>query len=153
MKVLVAVEDRAGMQAITSRLIAQMQPATTEVCLLHVVEPFPIAMAEQLGSKEQPDFVTARAEQKRGASALLEHAVAALHDAGFSHVSFVVEEGDVPDSILDEAARWECDLIIIGADHRTGLKRLLHGSVSDTIAHRAPCAVEIVPVSPDPSKS
>jgi nucleotide-binding universal stress UspA family protein len=146
MKVLAAVEDAAGLDAITSKAIAQLKPAGTEVRLLHVVDPFPVAVAERLGSKEHPDFEAARDEQRRDAIALLENAAAVLRRAGFD-VSFSLEEGDVPGTIVEQADGWPADLIMIGSHGRGGLSRLLRGSVSDTVAHRAKCPVEIVPIS------
>jgi len=150
MKVLAAVEDSVGLDTIVARLIEQMKPEATEVRVLHVVDPFPVALAERLGSRERPDFEAARARQEAESTALLDAAAAALRTAGFS-VSFSIAEGDVRTTILDEAQVWGADLIVIGTHGHGGLHRLLHRSVSDAVAHGASCAVEIVPVSTDQS--
>jgi nucleotide-binding universal stress UspA family protein len=146
MKVLAAVDDAASLQAIAASVIAQLKSAGTEVRLVHVIESFPVAMAERLGSREHPDFVAAREEQRRSAIALVEHATAVLRNAGFE-VSVALEEGDVPSTIVEQAHDWPADLIMIGTHHRTGLSRFLHGSVADAVAHQAECPVEIVPIS------
>jgi nucleotide-binding universal stress UspA family protein len=52
--------------------------------------------------------------------------------------------GRAPDVILDEAERWNADLIVLGSHGYRGLKRFLLGSVSQAVATHAPCSVEIV---------
>jgi nucleotide-binding universal stress UspA family protein len=48
--------------------------------------------------------------------------------------------------ILDTAAKWHADLIVIGSHGRKGLDRFLLGSVSEAVARHAPCSVQIVRV-------
>jgi nucleotide-binding universal stress UspA family protein len=52
--------------------------------------------------------------------------------------------GRAPDVILDEAEKWNADLIVLGSHGYRGLKRFLLGSVSQAVATHAPCSVEIV---------
>jgi nucleotide-binding universal stress UspA family protein len=46
--------------------------------------------------------------------------------------------------ILERAARWPADLIVVGTHGRTGLARLLPGSVSQKILHAAACSIRVV---------
>jgi len=56
-------------------------------------------------------------------------------------VEHITEEGDPVTAILDVAQERDCDLIVIGSHGRTGLGRLLMGSVAEQIVRRAACAV------------
>ena len=66
-----------------------------------------------------------------------------LENAGFN-VTTAVVEGDPRTALIDGASQWHADLIMVGSHGRTGLNRLLMGSVSDAVASHAPCSVQIV---------
>ncbi len=46
--------------------------------------------------------------------------------------------------ILDEAAEWGADLIVLGSHGHRGVERFLLGSVSESVALHAYCSVEVV---------
>lgn len=52
-----------------------------------------------------------------------------------------VAEGEPPDEILGLAQALKCDLIVMGTHGRTGLSRLLTGSVAEEVLRKAPCPV------------
>jgi len=72
--------------------------------------------------------------------AVLERAV---EQAGGSPRTISVE-GDPADKILDVAEAEGVDLIVIGNKGMTGARRLLLGSVPNSVSHHAPCNVLIV---------
>src|ERR1019366_9142858 len=107
------------------------------------VEPFPERLAKRRGSRQSPDFVAARVEQRKLAEELLSRGTEKLRSAGFK-VTSSVEEGDARDAILNHSETWRADLIMVGSHGRTGLDRFLMGSVSEAVARHARCSVEIV---------
>jgi nucleotide-binding universal stress UspA family protein len=52
--------------------------------------------------------------------------------------------GDVAAEILRTAREKDCDLIVMGTHGRTGLRRLLMGSVAERVMRQAPCPVVTV---------
>jgi nucleotide-binding universal stress UspA family protein len=52
-----------------------------------------------------------------------------------------IEEGDPVSAILRKAEGTDCDLIVMGTHGRTGVGRLLMGSVAEQVLRRAPCPV------------
>ncbi|HNB70311.1 MAG TPA: universal stress protein [Acidobacteriota bacterium] len=46
--------------------------------------------------------------------------------------------------MLEEAANWNADIVVVGTRGWSGIDRIRLGSVSDAIAIHAPCSVEIV---------
>jgi nucleotide-binding universal stress UspA family protein len=53
----------------------------------------------------------------------------------------VLKQGDAATEILRTAKDISCDLIVIGSHGRTGLARLLMGSVAEAVARKAGCLV------------
>lgn len=58
----------------------------------------------------------------------------------------VVHRGEEPfQDIVNDAAKNQVDMIIIGTHGRTGLKRLMMGSVTAKVIGHAPCKVLVIP--------
>lgn len=57
----------------------------------------------------------------------------------------IAEPGDTPATIVDQALSLGTDLIVMGTHGRRGFKRLLLGSVTETVLREAPCPVLTVP--------
>lgn len=53
--------------------------------------------------------------------------------------------GNVRDEILNTAAEWTADLIIIGSNGRTGFEHFISGSVSESVIRKASCPVLVIP--------
>jgi nucleotide-binding universal stress UspA family protein len=54
-----------------------------------------------------------------------------------------VVEGIASAEIVREARERPCELIVIGSHGRTGIGRVLMGSVAEEVARKAPCPVLI----------
>jgi nucleotide-binding universal stress UspA family protein len=76
-------------------------------------------------------------------------ALEALKNDRFADIEGVeidtVEHGSAPLAIVDYAAKHGVDLIVIGTHGRTGMGRLLIGSVAEKVVRHATCAVLVVP--------
>src|SRR6266508_5432072 len=53
----------------------------------------------------------------------------------------LVSFGSAASVIIEKADEWLSDLIIAGSHGRTGVRRACFGSVSQRLAHEAPCSV------------
>jgi len=79
----------------------------------------------------------------------VERAAENLRASGFKVKTGVVE-AEVRTGILDLAAEWQADLIVLGSHGRRGLSRFMLGSVAESLARHARCSVLIVRTPPDP---
>jgi len=66
-----------------------------------------------------------------------------LRDAGLPAESRVVK-GDPRDALVDTARSLHADLVVVGSHGRTGLAKLVLGSVAAHVVTHAPCSVLVV---------
>jgi len=64
-----------------------------------------------------------------------------------------IVEGEAAEQILKVAEQSKCDLIILGTHGRTGLTRLLTGSVAEHVLRKANCPVLTVKAPNNPAKA
>lgn len=81
------------------------------------------------GRKDHEAYLNTRAHQ--------------LREEGCCVTIAVLPPGPPADRILEEVKRERADLIVMGSHGRTGLSRMLLGSVAEKLARQAPCPVMI----------
>lgn len=75
----------------------------------------------------------------------LEAASAKAKQAGLSDVQFLILHGrDIAGNIVKYASDHGCDHIVVGSRGRTGLTRVLLGSIAEQIVREAACPVTVV---------
>lgn len=113
-----------------------------ELIILHVVAPPSTFYGEGL----VPEGPGSDLEEAR---ASLREVVPAGFEVRFRHQ---IEQGDAVAEIVRVARETGCDLIVMGTQGRTGLDRLLLGSVAEGVLRQAACPVFPVRV-PFPTRS
>ena len=141
MKVLLAIDNSKFSEAATQSLIAQVRPNQTEVRVLHVIEVYPLHSAGKLLA---PELAVASEEHRHQADALVARIAKVLLDAGFDRVTTAVGQGDPKVVVLDTAAEWNADLIVLGSHGEKDWTRFLMGSVSEAVVRHAACSVQVV---------
>ncbi|MFZ5483141.1 MAG: universal stress protein [Pseudomonadota bacterium] len=82
-------------------------------------------------------------ERRAQAQAAIDAVIVDMANAGVS-VNGHLAEGRPDKAILDSAKRDQADLIVMGSHGRTGLDKVLMGSVSEKVLNQAECAVLVV---------
>lgn len=82
-------------------------------------------------------------ERKAEAKASVDRKVAAMRAAGIQSTG-VIAEGRPDDVVIETTAKEDADLIVVGSRGRTGLMRLVLGSISERILGQAQCPVMVV---------
>lgn len=109
----------------------------SKVYLLNVVEPR--AMAADMAL----NYIPVEEELEKAAEEDLQPILRQVLDAGITAQAEVMI-GNPADVILQQAADWDVNLLIMGSHGKTGLSRLLMGSVAEAVVRRAACPVLIV---------
>ena len=145
MRILLAI-DGSECSAVATRAVAAQFRHDADVHVIHAVNwdvLVPISLQFDRGSEVAHAYQALKDRTAREAEALVAGAARELERAGFS-ASTIVQEGEPRQVILRYAATWHAHLIVVGSHGKTGLDRLLLGSVSEHVARHAICSVEIV---------
>jgi len=138
MRILMAIDDSKFSGDMLRAIVTQFRMENTEVRVLHVLQPIAPA-PPQMAAGYAPELEA----QKKPACELVERIAKEISSAGFK-VNTAVEVGDVRETIIDSAAAWKADLIVVGSHGQRGIQRFLLGSVAEFVARHAKCSVEIV---------
>ena len=128
-RILLAYNGSELSRAALDALIEQHRTQNAEIEVLYAV---PVHVWDGEGSQAQE---------------LVEEAARVLRLAGFK-VRTCVLKGAISDAIVDAAAEWGADLVVLGWHGRTALERFWSGSTADAITHQVGCSVELVRARP-----
>ncbi len=146
MKIVLAIDGSKFSEAAAQAVITQGKPDSTEIQVLHVVEPPSLLVAREMGGYDRALDAVWEQETKQ-AQALVTKVADGLRSKGLK-VTTTVEQGEPKSKIIEAASKWHADLIVVGSHGRKGLEHFLLGSVSDAVARHAGCSVEIVRIPP-----
>ena len=135
-RVLVALDGSASSEAVLRFLLEIAGPLDMTVLLLRVLEPIPPSVIETTRQMVLEDVEGRR----RDAEEYLAPIAAALRAKGVT-VSWQVRRGRPAEEILAAARDSHVDLIAMATHGRTGVGRLLFGSVAESVLRHAPVPV------------
>jgi nucleotide-binding universal stress UspA family protein len=136
MKILLAIDSSALSEMVVTELESRLWPPKTEVRVLTVIDLF--ALTSSVGYLEP--FIKG---ENDAAKAFVHAAAERLTRGGFMATGIVVE-GYPGTSIVEEADRWDADLVMVGSHGHSGFVRFLLGSIAKAVVQNAACSVEIV---------
>ena len=141
MKVLIAVDDSAYSRAAMDWVERVSWPADTVFLVVSAARPVmaAYALADAGGSfsgslfedeTKRHEEIAARYERK-------------VKECGYPSAA-IVEQGDPRDVIVRLAKERGADLIVVGSHGRSGISKLILGSVANHVVTHAPCSVMVV---------
>lgn len=142
MKILLAVDGSSPSQAAIDAVAHRPWPAATTVRILSVIQPYTPPATEFVLAGATLEEI--RERQTTEADGLTKHAGEQIAASGRLSAETAIREGDPRTAIVDAADEWQADLIVVGSHGRTGLKRLMLGSVAQSVVAHAHCSVEVV---------
>jgi len=144
MKILIGVDGSPYSDAALEEVSRRSWPKGSEVLLVHAFE-LPLAVTPEVWALP-PDYY-GRLDRvcRESADAIVNAAADKLAGLGDAlKVTSRTVPGPPKAVILDEAAAWKPDLIVVGSHGYPTWERLLLGSVSQAVVSHAKCSVEVV---------
>lgn len=143
MKILVAVDlDELAVEILANACAIGKVVGAGIVDAIHV-ESVPLRYAQV--SAGPGSTATVEDRELELARKRLEAVLDAGRDRLPIPVRTVVKSGDPAELILAEAHRGKFDLVVLGTHRRTGVSRMLMGSIAEEVVRHSPCPVLVVP--------
>ena len=127
--------------AVLAQAVAMSERLGARLWLIHVAAPEPEFVGYEAGPQTVRDQ---RANELREEHRTLQHRADELRARGLDVTALLIQ-GHPIEKIVEEANRLGVGMIVMGSHGRSGLARLVLGSVSEGVMRRAPCPVLIVP--------
>jgi nucleotide-binding universal stress UspA family protein len=137
-RILVPVDGSEVAEKAAQKALALAKSLDTKVVVMHVINIDLYAYQTEL---VYPTEIPLQELFQKEGHAYLDEIVTLGEEMGVT-VSEKLVEGHPAEEIIQEA--HEDDLIVMGSKGRTGLDRLLLGSVAENVARHASCPVMIV---------
>jgi nucleotide-binding universal stress UspA family protein len=142
--VLIPIDDSIYSEVALRWLVNFQWPPQTRFVLATVVEAIPGYFADS-----SPAEAAAMVDEHR---TVLEHAQQTLNTRAkqlsellnTNNVFIEIGAGNAIESIIKLGSDYYADLIVMGSHGRTGIKKLILGSVSQAVSQNAPCSIAIV---------
>jgi nucleotide-binding universal stress UspA family protein len=142
-RILVATDGSEFSKSAVCFVAKYGWPKSTQVRVIAFPEPFmPLGEFPNFELKEIEDLNTVAIKE---AQRYAEESAAVLRDAGVEVITDtpLPRESDARE-IVNEARRWNADIVVVGSHGRRGFDRLTLGSVSEHVALHAHCSVQVI---------
>ena len=141
MRILLAFDGSSPSQEAVDEIARRPWPRATSIRIISVVIPYVPGAAEFVPGATTP--LSVAEDHEREARETAARAADRLAGLG-APVEIVARQGDPATTIVEEAREWNADLIVVGSHGRTGLAKLLVGSVASHVVTHSPCTVVVV---------
>lgn len=144
------IESESTMVASTSIMALQLAAGVAadggSLCLVHATPSYEAARVYTGGAGlgiGTAELAEVHANARTASMTILQRLVD--RHAANVQCSFVVRPGAALQVILEEATKFDADLIVIPASARSRVARFFLGSTADRVIREAPCPVLVVP--------
>jgi nucleotide-binding universal stress UspA family protein len=152
-RILIGVDDSKVADNAMQQGFELAHQFKAEVALVHIVEPIvstPMNDTSMMGTL-MPSMGSSGVADVEIINSQQEYSKKLLNDITEKYGDGLVithfnELGSTQETIIDCAAQFNADLIVIGTHSRTGFDRFLMGSVAEYVVRHSPVAVLVVPL-------
>lgn len=139
-RILLATDGSAASEHAATLAVSLARTHGASLTALYVVDPYPYLGIGEVNPMGFDAYMSAARDHAAQAHARVE----ALCREGGAPVPVevrLVEDVTVVDGILETARQAQCDVIVIGSHGRTGISRLVLGSVASKVVAQSPVPV------------
>ncbi len=139
-RILLATDGSAASEHAAGLALGLARQNGAGVVALFVVDPYPFLGVGEVNPMGFDAYMSAAREQAAQAHAQ----VLTLAGEGGAQVpvtTLLIEDAAVLEGVLETVKQQQCDLVVVGSHGRTGLSRLMLGSVAAKVVAQCPVPV------------
>jgi len=145
-RILVAIDGSPTSEHALRQAIGLAKGLSSALRIVHIVDMGVLPAGAELAV----DMESVMKARRAAGDTVLKGAQDACRAAGVEAETRLIETGTpaqrVANLIADEAKSWRAELVVTGTHGRTGVARMLVGSVAEGIARVSPAPVLLVPM-------
>jgi nucleotide-binding universal stress UspA family protein len=144
-RIFVAIDNSSTAQKALDEAIQLSAKLGADLCIGTALDEAPVTQ-HGMGLGSYIDVDRVKLEMRDTGNALLDLAVAKAKEAGCDPDRILIESDQkrLSDMIIEAAAQWNADLIVMGTHGRRGFERLLVGSVAEHMIRAATTTLLLV---------
>lgn len=144
-RIFVAIDNSSTAQKALDEAIHLAVKLDAGLCIGTALDEAPVTQ-HGMGLGSYIDVDRVKQEMRDAGNALLDKAAAQAKAAGGDPYRILIESDKkrLSDMIIDAAAQWDADLIVMGTHGRRGFERLLVGSVAEHMIRSATTTLLLV---------
>jgi len=139
--ILVPVDGSATAQLAVEKAIGLAKAFGSRVTAIFVIDPYPFTGVGTDFAYGQAEYLSAATAE---ANAAIKAAKTAFEQAGVSVSTSVIESHAAWRGVVEAAASLQADLIVMGSHGRSGLEKLVLGSVTQAVLSHTQLPVLVV---------
>lgn len=140
--ILAALDFSAAMPEVAAKAAALARTTGARLWLVHVAAPEPDLVGTRVGPKYvREDRANTLRQEHRELHALRDK----LAESG-TDVEALLVQGPTVSTLLENAAELKVDVIVMGTHGRSGIRRMLMGSVCEQVLRESPVPLHIIPI-------
>ncbi|MCC6978658.1 MAG: universal stress protein [Candidatus Melainabacteria bacterium] len=144
-RLFLAIDDSPFSDHVVERISSRPWKEDTSIMCVTAVPSLAEYMNEAQDTREIQALEDFRNKQVGDAKEHLKRLCAVLNkNLPQAHVFSEILTGDPREVVVDSAKNWHADLIVSGCKGKGWVDRMLIGSVSEAIAERSECSVEVI---------
>jgi nucleotide-binding universal stress UspA family protein len=144
-RILVAIDGSDTSRHALTHAIELARHLSAALRIVHVADMNWLPLGPELAI----DTGALRAVRRDAGERILAAAREAAQHAALEAEVAMIETGSptqhVAESLVEDAGRWQADLLVVGTHGRRGFKRLLLGSVAEGVTRHAETPVLLIP--------
>lgn len=142
MKTIIAATDLSSIaDDVIQKASDLARQFASHLWIIHVAAPNPGFVGLEVGPTHERDW---RAKSLRDEHRAIQAAASALREQGITVTPLLIQ-GPTVETLLQESAKLDANLIVVGSHGHSAIYDLLVGTVTEALLRQAPCPILVIP--------